>query len=90
MVFVGHEPLLITYHPEAAQAILSSTWSLLNKSKEYDYLQDWLATGLLTSSDRKWQTRRKMLTPAFHFKILEDALAIFNEQVGHETFLVPE
>lgn len=34
----------------------------------------------MTSSKQKWRVRRKILTPAFHFRIIEDFLPIINEQ----------
>ena len=72
-------PTIWYYHPEPVEEILSSN-EHISKSGEYVYLQPWLGTGLLTSTHKKWRTRRKLLTPAFHFRILDDALHVFNEQ----------
>ncbi|GFR24845.1 cytochrome P450 4c3 [Trichonephila clavata] len=58
--------------------ILSSTTSL-EKTYEYSYLHKWLRQGLLTSTGAKWKSRRKLLTPCFHFRILEDFLPTFND-----------
>ena len=79
--YLGPSPLLMLYHPEPLREFFSNTTTLLNKSDDYDPMEKWLGSGLLISGHEKWQKRRKMLTPAFHFKILDDAQIIFNEQV---------
>ncbi|XP_044729324.1 probable cytochrome P450 4d14, partial [Chrysoperla carnea] len=56
--------------------ILSST-KLIEKSHAYDLLAPWLGYGLLLSGGEKWHKRRKMLTPAFHFTILEQSINTF-------------
>ncbi len=78
---IGGKPIIWYFHPEPAEEILSSN-EHISKSDEYIYLEPWLGTGLLLSTHQKWRVRRKLLTPAFHFRILEDALEVFNSQ-GH-------
>ncbi|CRL07638.1 CLUMA_CG020602, isoform A [Clunio marinus] len=72
-------PYVMISKPECVEPILSSP-KHIDKSSDYSYLHPWLGTGLLTSFGSKWHSRRKILTPAFHFKILEDFIDIFNEQ----------
>lgn len=59
------------------ECVLSSN-TLLVKSMEYDLLGNWLCEGLLISRAPKWFKRRKILTSAFHFKILEQFIEIFD------------
>ncbi|XP_025266590.1 cytochrome P450 4C1-like isoform X1 [Camponotus floridanus] len=62
-------------HPDDLEKILTST-KHIEKSRLYNITHPWLGTGLLTSTGVKWQTRRKILTPAFHFNILNQFVDI--------------
>ncbi|XP_017473108.1 PREDICTED: cytochrome P450 4d2-like isoform X2 [Rhagoletis zephyria] len=65
--------------PADVEVILSSP-HYITKNNLYDLLQVWLGTGLLMSTGRKWHSRRKIITPTFHFKILEQFVEIFDQQ----------
>jgi cytochrome P450 family 4 len=65
-------------YPDDVELVLSSS-KHNEKSMVYNFLHSWLGTGLLTSTGAKWQTRRKILTPAFHFTILQQFVPVFNE-----------
>ncbi|KAI1303756.1 Cytochrome P450 4c3 [Halotydeus destructor] len=78
-MWMGARPFVLIFTPEAVETVLSSN-TLTEKSVEYDWLKPWLGEGLVTSSKYKWRARRKVLTPAFHFRILEDFQPIINEQ----------
>ncbi|KAB7493926.1 Cytochrome P450 4c3 [Armadillidium nasatum] len=75
--WLGIWPYVFVFRCDAVEVILSSS-KHIDKSSDYRFIEPWLGTGLLTSKGKKWQSRRKMLTPAFHFKILEDFIEVFN------------
>lgn len=53
---------------------------MIAKSDIYDMLHPWLGDGLLTSKGTKWHKHRKMITPSFHFKILQDFQEVMNQK----------
>ncbi|XP_076330036.1 cytochrome P450 4c3-like [Tachypleus tridentatus] len=77
--FMGLRPVALFYKPETVEAILSSNVNV-EKSFDYSFIHPWLKEGLVTSGGAKWKSRRKLLTPAFHFRILEDFIPVFDEQ----------
>ncbi|XP_018324991.1 cytochrome P450 4C1-like isoform X2 [Agrilus planipennis] len=75
-IFSFHLTAVNLLSPEDIEIVLSSPVNI-NKGFSYFMLHKWLETGLLTSEGQKWQTRRKILTPAFHFNILRSFSNIF-------------
>ncbi|GAU98809.1 hypothetical protein RvY_09902 [Ramazzottius varieornatus] len=78
-LWMGPAPYVVITKGSVAEVVFSSM-RFIEKSHDYDYFQPWLATGLLTSTGPKWKSRRKFLTPAFHFQILDGFTAVFYEQ----------
>lgn len=56
--------------PDYVEAVLASLTHTY-KSPAYKKMSEWLGTGLIVNSGPRWHRDRKLLTPAFHFKILE-------------------
>ncbi|XP_059612339.1 cytochrome P450 4d2-like [Phlebotomus argentipes] len=67
--------------PKDYETILSNT-KTIRKSIEYEFLKPWLGEGLLVSFGQKWATRRKIITPTFHFNILEQFVKSFDKQTN--------
>lgn len=78
-IWLGNQLVFVCLDPKDVQVILTDM-KLISKAHEYKFLEPWLQTGLLTSTNEKWLKRRKILTPAFHFKILEEFLEVFDNQ----------
>ncbi|XP_041469495.1 cytochrome P450 4V2-like [Lytechinus variegatus] len=78
-LWFGPFPILLIYSAKHCEALLSSSRHI-NKGIEYQLVEPWLGKGLLTNGGQKWFHRRKLLTPTFHFSILQSFIEVFNEQ----------
>ncbi|KAL0269410.1 UNVERIFIED_CONTAM: hypothetical protein PYX00_007153 [Menopon gallinae] len=78
-LWIGTRPFVFITTAEYAQPILSSTIHI-DKSYEYKFLYPWVGNGLVTSNGSTWHEKRKFLTPAFHYSILEDFIEPIIEQ----------
>lgn len=77
-LWFGPVLMLMLTSADAVEAVLSST-AITRKGIHYTFLEPWLGSGLLTSHGNQWRRNRKMLTPTFHFKILEEFVPVMNK-----------
>lgn len=78
-VWIFNRLAIFSSDPKDVEVILSSQ-KIITKNRLYDLLLPWLGTGLLMSTDKKWHSRRKIITPTFHFTILEQFVEVFDQQ----------
>ncbi|CAD5211460.1 unnamed protein product [Bursaphelenchus okinawaensis] len=78
-IWLGPFPIVAVLSPKATKAILESN-DYLTKGDEYKIMERWLGQGLLTSKGDKWRGRRKMITPAFHFSMLNQYHQVHDEE----------
>ncbi|KAF6035303.1 CYP4V2 [Bugula neritina] len=76
-LMILEECWVFVYGAEHIKKLCSSNVNL-KKSNHYDTMLPWLGRGLLTSYGSKWRSRRKMLTPSFHFNILKTFNGMIN------------
>ncbi|CAJ0939662.1 unnamed protein product, partial [Mesorhabditis belari] len=80
-VWVGPVPMVFLASCDAAKPVLESN-TLITKPSQYNIVKQWIGEGLLISTGKKWYARRKMITPTFHFNILQGFYEIFFAQAN--------
>ncbi|XP_068155926.1 cytochrome P450 4p1-like [Drosophila tropicalis] len=71
--------MLSVVDAEYAEIVLNDQ-NLINKGLVYTFMEPALKNGLLIASGQKWHSRRKMLTPTFHFNIMGQFQEVFKTE----------
>lgn len=74
--WIGNQLEMNIDDPKLLEVVFTNT-KFLSKSSQYSFLNASLGEGLLFSTNKKWFTRRRIITPTFHFKILEQFFEVF-------------
>ncbi|XP_072048847.1 LOW QUALITY PROTEIN: cytochrome P450 4F2-like [Amphiura filiformis] len=71
---------LAVVDPDSMKTVLSTS----EPKDEFLYgaVRPWIGDGLLLSKGKKWARNRRLLTPAFHFKILKSYMDIFKDSTN--------
>ncbi|XP_044263329.1 cytochrome P450 4C1-like [Tribolium madens] len=78
--WMGFIPAIHVMKPDHVERILSSTVNL-TKGDNYRFVVPWLGEGLITGSNhKKWRVHRKLITPTFHFSILDNMMEVMTEK----------
>ncbi|PSN37164.1 Cytochrome P450 4C1 [Blattella germanica] len=76
-VWIGPILAVILADAKYVEIIMGSN-KHIDKSGLYKFGDDWLGQGLILSNGSRWKKHRKIITPAFHVKVLETFIDVFN------------
>ncbi|XP_045470623.1 probable cytochrome P450 4d14 [Harmonia axyridis] len=74
-IHIGTEVMLTASNYKFVQWLMTST-TIITKSLQYSFFNEWLGHALLITSGSRWKSYRKILTPAFHFKRIENLISV--------------
>ncbi|XP_066932627.1 cytochrome P450 4V2-like [Clytia hemisphaerica] len=78
-VYLLLDRILLSMDLKVWEDLLSSQ-KYLDKGQGYWILEKFLGNGLVTSTGDLWKKRRRMITPAFHFEILNEFVSIMENR----------
>ncbi|GAB1598778.1 cytochrome P450 4V2 isoform X1 [Argonauta hians] len=78
-LWLSVHPIVIVFKDEYVQDVIGNS-KHINKNTFYKFVTPWLGDGLLTSGGSKWFKFRKILTPSFHYNILNYFLSTMVKQ----------
>lgn len=78
--WLGERPWLHIIRPEDVEGLLSSSKHLHKPDIVYGPVSGFFGRGLITINGDAWRRHRRVLTPAFHFAVLERYSGIFTRR----------
>lgn len=79
IVWIPMSPTVLVTSPEGIKQLLNNK-DTMNKGQAYKIIRQFFGDGIITSSSERWTKHRKLVTPAFHRKILNSVATIVSEQ----------
>ncbi|XP_077560928.1 cytochrome P450 4V2-like [Haemaphysalis longicornis] len=79
VAYYGPYPFLVACTPETVESVLTNPENV-DRSFFYSMLKPWVGGGMLTLSGEAWRSRRKVVKPGYHFRILEGYIPILNKR----------
>ncbi|ETN65474.1 cytochrome P450 [Anopheles darlingi] len=73
-----NEYKLLVSEPRVVEQVIQA--KTIQKAPFYAFLKPWLGMSTVVSSGQQWSNRRKLINPAFHYKMLEDFLDVMVAQ----------